>query len=255
MFLLRIFFYRIMNLLIDIGNSQVKIATAVPDNESVKLLKRFPYSKSNFEHDFENSFPESKIKSFNKAGISILQDGNEKYLTKFFKNHFDIKPVFINRKCELPFKISYSKELGNDRICNAAAAVSIFKRKKLLIIDFGTATTYTLIINEILSGGLISPGIKTSLDSLIEKTSLPEVRLIFPKNLINKDTINNIRSGVLYQSLYSVERIITELRKKFNDLFVVATGGYSSLIYARTNLINIIDKNLVLKGINKIISL
>lgn len=243
------------NLLIDIGNSSVKIASANSGSYSVKLLKRFSYSKSDFEKDFKFNVNNLLKKIyFNITGISLLKDGNEKFLNYYFKKYFDTKPIFINREIKLPIKISYKAGIGNDRICNAVAANEIYRMKNILVIDFGTATSFTLISNKSLTGGIISPGIETSLNSLTEKTSLPDVTIKFPKKLINNNTSDNIKAGILYQSLYSVERVILELKKSYKDLFVISTGGFSGLISKKTKLINRIDRNLVLKGINLIIS-
>lgn len=241
------------NLLIDIGNSEIKTGIGSPGG-IVRSIKRFPYSKNNFENDFVKQFESDKYPLYKKAGISMLQDEWKLFLEKYFLRTASLKPVFINRSIKLPLKINYSKSIGNDRICNAAAVHEIFNKKNILVIDFGTATTYTLVVNGILEGGMIAPGIKTSLNSLTDKTSLPEVKLSFPKVLINKNTANNIKAGVLFQSLYAVERVIMELNKKYKRLYVVATGGNSQLIAKETKLINKVDRELVLKGINIIIS-
>ncbi len=192
--------------------------------------------------------------NFDNAGISVLNDDYTDFIEKYIHIKFKIEPVFINRKLKLPVSVKYSKSLGNDRICNGAAASVIYNKKNTLIIDFGTATTFTLMSDNILTGGMILPGIKTSLLSLTGMTSLPEVNLTFPRSLINNNTIDNIRAGVLYQSLFSAERIIRETGKKYKGLFVIATGGYSKLISGKTGLINITDRYLALKGINIIIS-
>lgn len=183
-----------------------------------------------------------------------MNDDYTDFIEKYIHIKFKIEPIFISRKLKLPVSVKYSQSLGNDRICNAAAASVIYNKKNTLIIDFGTATTFTLLSDKILTGGMILPGIKTSLLSLTGRTSLPEVNLTFPRSLINNNTIDNIRAGVLYQSLFSAERIIRETGKKYKGLFVIATGGYSKLISGKTGLINITDRYLALKGINIIIS-
>lgn len=243
------------NLLIDIGNSDIKIGTVNSGSQNVKLINRYPYIKKNFRKDFADCIKDLRIKSqFDQIGISILKDINQEFLDNYFQKNFAIKPVFINRDMKLPITIKYSEGLGNDRICNAAAAVREFKNKNILVIDFGTATTYTLISNKVLKGGMISPGIKTSLESLVNKTSLPEIKLTFPKEIINNNTGDNIKAGVMYQSLFTAERFIQEAKKIYGSLFVVATGGFAEIISAKTKLINTVDKDLVLKGINFIIS-
>ena len=169
--------------------------------------------------------------------------------------YFKSSTVFINKKIKLPIKIKYSSTLGSDRICSAVAAFSKYrKRKKILIIDFGTATTYNLLINGIYEGGIITPGVETSLHSLINKTSLPIVKLDSKVKLITNDTINNIKSGIWFQNLYTVERIIQEIKKKHKNLFVIATGGLSHLIYGKSELIDKLEKDLVLEGINFILN-
>ncbi|MEO8446119.1 MAG: type III pantothenate kinase [bacterium] len=242
------------NLLIDIGNSDIKTAMSASGTTEVKLLKRFSYSKNEFEKDLKKNFTVTAGKTFDQIGISVLRNDNNRFLKEYFKKKYKITPQFITDKMELPVAINYSKGLGNDRICNAVAAYLIYARKDMLVIDFGTATTYTLINGNTLNGGLIAPGIKTSLSSLINNTSLPQVSLNFTKKLINTDTLNNIKAGVMFQSLFTAERVITELRKKYKGLYVISTGGYSKLISAKTKLINKTDSSLVLKGINLILS-
>jgi type III pantothenate kinase len=243
------------NLLIDIGNSDIKLGIGKPISRTVNFIGRYSYSKKDFKKNFNSIFNKLKLDySFKKIGLSVLDNSDNEFLSKFFSDKFKLNPDFITRDYNLPVRINYSAGLGNDRICSAAAAVRLYNKKNLLVIDFGTASTYTLISEKTITGGLISPGIKTSLLSLIERTSLPAVNINFPKNLFNNNTVNNIKAGVLYQSLYSTERIILEAAKKQKDLFVVATGGYSKLISGKTKLINKVDPHLVLKGINFLIS-
>ncbi|MBL8008174.1 MAG: type III pantothenate kinase [Ignavibacteria bacterium] len=242
------------NLLIDIGNSDIKAGKAVFPGKSIRLLKRFSYTKENFEHDFRENIDGLTDSGFNKIGISVLSERNISFLKNFFGKKFTLSPEFINRNSNLPVKIRYSESLGNDRICSASAAQILYGKKNILVIDFGTATTFTLLCKGIITGGIISPGIKTSLNSLISNTTLPGIRLAFPRKLYGNNTENNIKAGVLYQSLFSAERIIKETRKKYPDLFVAATGGLAGLISGKTSLINTVDRYLVLKGINFIIS-
>jgi len=243
------------NILIDFGNSDIKTAIGSPLNNRLKFIKRFSYEKKYFDKDikliFGNIYP-GVIPEM--IGISILKDADRNFLEKFFLRKYNLKPVFITRDMKLPISIRYSEGIGNDRICNAAAASELYDFKNIMVIDFGTATTYTLISDNILTGGVILPGIKTSLNSLIKKTSLPEVNLNFPRNLINRNTSDNIKAGVLYQSLYSAERIITETAEKYKGLYVIATGGFSKLISDKTKLIDKTEMYLSLKGINIIIS-
>ena len=242
------------NFLLDIGNSCIKTGVGKHNSSEISLVKRFYYSKDTFEKDFIKNFPDIKNKYFSGAGISIQSKSCHNFLGAFFKKRYNINPVFITRDMKLPVKINYSEGIGTDRICNAAAADALYKKKNILIIDFGTATTFTLVSDSILSGGLISPGLKTSLDSLLKNTNLPEVKISAPAKLITRDTINNIKAGVFFQCLYSVQRVIKEVKREYRNLFVVSTGGFSEIISSELKEINIIDRNLTLKGINIILT-
>lgn len=239
------------NLIIDVGNSAIKICSGNTDTRSIHTIKNYSYSKENFNSAAEEYISKyMKGKSFNKIGISVLNSEKKDYLCNFFSSVSNIIPEFINRETDLPFKINYGEGLGNDRICSIAGAKYIYNKSDLLVIDFGTASTFTLMINNILCGGIISPGIITSLNSLTDKTDLPEISLKFPVKLFTDNTSDNIRSGVLYQSLFSAESIIKEARSKYPGIIVTATGGLSDLISKRTNLIDHTDRHLILKGIN-----
>ena len=247
------------NLLVDIGNSHIKAAIGLQD-DSLKNVKRFKYDKeSQFEklnHIISSFIKKCKdIHEITKVGISLLDFKKRPAIRNLIKPYFRNSPVFINTKIKLPIKIKYSSTLGSDRICSTVAAFCKYrKRKKILIIDFGTATTYNLLINGMFEGGMITPGVETSLQSLINKTSLPKVKIDAKVKLITNDTINNIKSGIWFQNLFTVERIIQEIKKKHKNLFVITTGGLSHLIYNKTGLIDKLEKDLVLEGINYILN-
>ncbi|MBK9334198.1 MAG: type III pantothenate kinase [Ignavibacteria bacterium] len=244
-------------LLIDIGNSAVKAASGSFQGNKISFIYGEAYNKDKFEKQFnsfikklKNGFPGN---SFEFTGISSLNVRQNSFIRKTISNYFDTKPVFIDLKLKLPLKIDYADTLGNDRICSAVAANDKFPGKNILVIDFGTATTFTLVSNGILKGGIISPGILTALNSLTEKASLIKTDPQFPKALINNTTEANINAGVLYQTLYFCERVISETTKKYRGLKVIAAGGFSGLISGKTKLIDVTDKELVFKGINLIL--
>lgn len=244
------------NLLIDIGNSVIKAASYNLKSSKISNVIRLPYNKLSFEKDFKKFFDLLELKrDYKNIGISSLDKNKNEFIKKFISNNFNQEPVFIDRDLILPIKINYANSIGNDRICNAVAADNICKGKNILIVDFGTATTYTVISKSILEGGIISPGILTAIKSLSDKTTLNKVLPVFPKKLINRDTNNNIKSGILFQTLYFLERVIFEVKKDYKDLKIIATGGFSHLVSKKTKLIDLIDKELIFKGINKILIL
>jgi type III pantothenate kinase len=240
------------NLIIDIGNSGIK--TALSRGSRIYNVKRYGYSNNTFINDFKKSLTYNKSEIEN-IGISCLNKEFHKIADYICKLKYSIKPYIIKFEKDLPINILYEKSLGTDRICSASAAINKYgKEKRIMIIDFGTATTYNLIVNGTYLGGLITPGILTSIRALNTQANLP---MAIPKNinkLISNRTKSNILSGVLHQSLFTTEEIIKRLRKKYKGLFVICTGGLSDFIFKKTKLINARNKNLVLEGINIILN-
>ena len=243
------------NFLIDIGNSAIKTCTAVYGSMSVSKVTRIGYEKKDFIKTFESSLKISaRVDKIERVGISLLDRKLSEPIRKIIIKIFGLEPSFIGTESQLPFQLGYAKTIGSDRLCSSAAAFMLSKSKTILTIDFGTATTFTVTNNSKLIGGMISPGVGTLYNSLISNTNLPVAVLKFPRNQISSNTPENISGGVLYQSLYATERFIEETFRKFGDTHVFCTGGYSKLIKNKTVLIDKLDRSLVLKGINIIIS-
>ena len=152
----------------------------------------------------------------------------------------------INIKYENPAQV------GADRIVNAVAGYEKYGGP-LIIIDFGTATTFCYV-NEKgeYEGGVITPGVKISSEALFQKASkLHKVELVKPKNVIGKNTISSMQSGIVYGYIGLVDSVVDRIKAEMNksDVKVVATGGLASLIISETKNVKIIDKNLTLDGL------
>ena len=178
------------------------------------------------------------------------------HLTEMFirvsEHYLCISPVSVTVNLNLGLKIKcLRKEVGVDRLVNAVAAHHIY-RCSLIIVDFGTATTFSAISKkgEYL-GGAIAPGIKMSLDSLHEKTaSLPQVELALPENVIGIDTATNIQSGIIYGFAELAAGIIRRMKAGFSsEAHVIATGGWALLIAKECPAIDNVDQLLALKGL------
>lgn len=232
------------NLVIDIGNSGIKSAASI--NGRLSKSAYTDYTKNNFENRIKKVL--HSVRKYDLVSISCANTKHPALIKKLFKE----KNIHIlARDSKLPIKIDYSKTLGTDRICGAMGAIKKYpKQKNFLIIDFGTATTYNLVSDKVYKGGLITPGIQTALKSLIQNTSLPEPDLKFKKKFYYKNTLDNIGNGIILQSLFFTERIISEYRKEFKNLFVIATGGNAGLIYPLTKQIDKKEPDLNLEGLN-----
>jgi len=240
-------------LLIDIGNSEVKAALGFSNRTNVKLLKRFSHSKSNFEKEFIKNLKQFRHLNFDSAGVSVQDFKKRTLIKKLCKKIFNISPVFVERKMVKNIKIDYSESLGIDRICNVVAAVAAYGSKNLLVIDFGTATTFTIASNKELKGGLICPGLITALKALSANAKLPKVKINKPDKLYFNDTVNNITAGGFYQTLFSVKGIMNEFRKQFKNLKIITTGGLSNYFTTELPRSVLNDMQLTLKGIKLII--
>lgn len=170
--------------------------------------------------------------------------------------YFNIKPIVVGPGVKTGMNIKYDnpREVGADRIVNAVAAYEKYGGP-LIIVDFGTAITFCAVSKEgEYLGGAITPGIKISSEALFLRTAkLPKVEIAKPKNVIAKNTINSIQSGVVYGYIgmvdYIIEKMIEELKEGDEEIKVVATGGFSNLIAAESKYIKKIDKLLTLEGL------
>ena len=172
------------------------------------------------------------------------------------ERYFGIAPLVVGGGLKTGMSIRYDnpKEIGADRIVNAVAAIEQYGAP-LVILDFGTATTFC-VVNEKKEylGGAIAPGIGISLNALVEKTAqLPKVEMVVPEKVIGKTTVNAIQSGLLYGYCGLVDgmvrRIVAELGCAQEDVTVVATGGLAEVIQTHSETIQQVDQMLTLKGL------
>jgi type III pantothenate kinase len=178
-------------------------------------------------------------------------------LERMCQKYFHVKPIVVGPgiKTGLDLKIDNPREVGADRIVNAVAAIHEYG-SPLIIIDFGTATTFCYINeNRQYMGGAIAPGINISTEALYSKAAkLPRIEIARPEGgVIGKNTVASMQSGVLYGYVGQVEgivrRMIEETAKKTS---VIATGGLSQLIASESDMIDIVDPFLTLKGLQLI---
>ncbi len=163
------------------------------------------------------------------------------------------KPFIIGSgiKTGLNIKIDNPKSLGADRVCDAVCVIEEYKTPAI-IIDMGTATTLSVVDkNHNHIGGMIIPGMKTSLDSLSDHASqLPFISLEAPKNLIGKNTVECMQSGLIYGNTCMIDGLIDRIKEEIEgDVTVIVTGGLGKLIIPYSKHKLIYDPNLLLKGL------
>ena len=246
-----------MLLTIDIGNTHTVIGLF----EGRKLLDHWRVSSNLARTEDEVGpvllflFEKKGVNANDISGVcisSVVPDLTPVFML-FSKKYFNIQPLIIHSKLNLGLKVKYREpsSVGADRLCNAVAGIDKYG-KPLVIIDFGTATTFDCVdANGDYIGGLISPGIDTSITALhLKAAKLPIVELSFPKQLIGQTTEESIQSGILNGTILMIEGVIKGLKKELgNNTKVVATGGLSKKIAKRTDVIDFIDPYLSLDGI------
>lgn len=232
------------SLVIDIGNSTIK-SCFIGSDLKVENFNRRNYTKSSLSKSLK-----SIVSSRAKTGNAIVSVSNKSYFD-FLKSEFkDIN--FINDKMKLPFELNYKTDLGRDRICSVAGATS-YKSKNTLVVDFGTATTFNLLCNKVFKGGLILPGITSTIKCFTKITGLKTAPIDDKLPAIADNTPQAVASGVYRLNKFGIMGIIYEYKNIFNDLFIVFTGGNSRHFLDSGFEHNVHDEHLVLKGI-KIIS-
>ena len=160
-------------------------------------------------------------------------------------------------KTGLIIRYDNPKQVGADRIVNAVAAYNKY-HGPLIIIDFGTATTFCAVTDKAeYLGGTIAPGLKISSDALFEKTAqLPKVELEEPGKTICKNTVQSMQSGLIYGHMGLVEHVVAKMSKELSDycggkeVKVIATGGLATLISSGVACIDEVDKMLTLEGLS-----
>ena len=242
-----------MYLIGDIGNTETKICLLDLNSRFVNRI----FIKSNL---VTKKYLSKKLKylkkyKFSKILFSSVVPGKFKIIKNFIekktgKKCYEIKQ--INLKKFLNIKVD-KKQVGSDRLANAISVIN--NKSNFIILDFGTATTFDVVVKNNYLGGVISPGISLSLNSLVSKASLlPSVNLSKISNVIGKNTKNAIRSGFYWGYLGLINNIINLIFKHTNKKYnVVLTGGLSHLFKNSINVKNNVDKNLTINGLLKVI--
>lgn len=250
-----------MLLVFDVGNTNIVLGVYEGKNLIRYWRINTELHKTSDEYGvlIKNLFDASglPLSSINNIIISSVVPAVMHSLENFCKKYCQITPLIVGPGIKTGLNIKYydPKTVGADRIVNAVAAISKYKTP-LIIIDFGTATTYCAISsNGDYLGGAISPGVKVSSEALFQKASkLPRVELIKPEHAICKDTVSSMQAGIIYGYAGQVEKIVGLMKKELGDenTTVIATGGLAKLICSETDVIDVVDPNLSLEGLRLI---
>ncbi len=249
-----------MLLAFDVGNTNIVIGVFKKDSR--ELLKNWRMSTEKSKTADEIGMFLAQMFHYENLNMSDITDviiSSVVPTIMYSLQHMTIKyfgkePIIVGPGVKTGMNIKYDnpRQVGADRIVNA---VSAFKKYggPLIVVDFGTATTYCAISDKCeYLGGAIMPGIKISSEALFQRAAkLTRVELSKPENVICKNTNQSIQSGIIYGYVGSLNYIVEKMKKEMGggDIKVVATGGLSTLIAEESKSIDIVDKFLTLDGL------
>lgn len=253
-----------MLLTIDIGNTNIKYGIYKGKElvASFRVSSRISRTADEYGSVLVNLLDDRGIKKADVDGIiisSVIPPLNYTicHMCEYF---FGITPLMVGPgiKTGLNVKTDNPKEVGADIIVNSVSAFGKYGGPTV-VIDFGTATTFDIIDeNCSLLGVVIAPGIKTSLEGLVNNTAqLPMIELDAPESVIGKNTKSSMQAGIIFGFAGLVDNIINKIKRKLNktDLTVVATGGLGEIIAKEVKSITKVDRTLTLDGLRSIYDL
>lgn len=243
-----------MLLAVNIGNSNMRFAAFRPDGEIISwtLLSKPYRTEDEYVAAFSTMYAPFELKKQDISGIvigSVVPALTTPVLHSLRKIH-QIEPLIVDRDSGSRIKHT-SNQMGTDLFANAVAAHEFYEGKKI-IIDFGTALTFTGIDeNGKTMGVAIAPGIKTALKSLVDETAqLPEIEIKPPEKILGFDTVSCMQSGMVYGFLGMVEGMIDRINRDVNeDCLVIATGGMSYTYAPLSEKISVQDILHTVKGL------
>lgn len=195
--------------------------------------------------------------SITRVGISSVVPDLTDVFESLARKYFKVEPVTISNALDLGIKVLYTdpNAVGADRLCNAIAGFRKYGGP-LVIIDFGTATTYDVVTatGEYL-GGVITLGLESTAAELHRRAAkLPKIELRFPPSVIGRETESSMQAGVMYGTVDAVEGTIRRIGDELGQTpKVIATGGLAGVIAKHTSVIEACEPSLVLEGIRLVV--
>jgi type III pantothenate kinase len=243
-----------MYILGDIGNTETKLYLVSKNN---KILKKITFiSKKVNLRSLNYLFIKNKLhlNKIEKILFCSVVPKSFKIIKKFLSKKTKVKcheVKNLNLKSLIKIKVDF-KQVGSDRITNSISLMN--KKNNYIILDFGTATTFDVLVNNTYIGGIIAPGVKLSLNTLSNKATLiPKIELKKINKVIGKNTISAVRSGFFWGYAGLIDNIIDLIKKETRKSFkVILTGGFSDLFKNSIKTKVIQNKDITIKGLIKI---
>ena len=243
-----------MYILGDIGNTDTKLCLVSAKN---KIIKKITFTSKNLNNEKLTKYfiyLNPNYKKISKILFCSVVPKSFNLIKKFLSKKTKIKCNEVKKldlKSLIKIKVNY-KQVGSDRITNAISLIN--NKNNFIILDFGTATTFDVLIKDTYTGGIIAPGIRLSLDTLSDKATLiPKINLKTIKNVIGKDTVSAVRSGFFWGYAGLIDNILNLIKKETRKSFkVIITGGFSNLFKNSIKTKVSHNQDITIKGLIKI---
>ena len=247
-----------MILCIDVGNTNIKYGIFDGDKLAVSFRVATDLKRTSDEYGTKLvdmlAVKGIRAEQIHGAIVSSVIPSLNYTISHMCSGYLDIDPILVGpgTKTEHNLRVDNAREVGADRIVNDVAAIRKYGAP-VVVIDFGTATTFNIINeNREFIGGVIAPGIRGSMDSLVNSTAkLPRVEIEIPKSVIGKNKTTNMQAGIVFGFAGLVDYIVRKIKREMKcpDMQVVATGGFSEIIASEISCIDHVDKLLTLQGL------
>lgn len=250
-----------MLLVVDVGNTNITLGVFDGDelNGTFRMTTKLPRTSDEYGIELRQLIECQGLKSTDITDIivaSVVPDVMHSLGSAMIK-YFGIKPMVVSAGIKTGIRIATEnpKQVGADRIVDAVAAYTIYGGP-VIVIDFGTATTYDIVGPDgTFEGAVIAPGIRTSAQALWGQAAmLPAIEIKKPASIMGKETISSMQAGIVYGQIGQVEYIVEKIREEsgYKDAKVVASGGLGNIIAKETDYIDYYDPQLTLKGLKMI---
>jgi type III pantothenate kinase len=249
-----------MLLTIDLGNTNIVIGVFCAQQlvDHWRISTRWPQTADELGGMFLQLLKNGSGHAYEikAAIISSVVPPLTDSLMSMCERYFGVKPLLVDASLKLGLSIHYDnpREVGADRLVNAVAAYELFGGP-LIIVDFGTATTFCVVSAKAeYLGGCITPGVNISAQALYRYTAqLPKVEIVKPARVIGKNTVESIQSGLFYGCISLLDGMIERIRAELgDDPKVIATGGLAELVSPYSKYVEVTDPWLTLKGLRSI---
>lgn len=247
-----------MILVVDIGNTNIVVGVFKGDDiiGSWRMVTRSEKTSDEYGIFILNllSYNNINYKEIDNVIVSSVVPDVMHSFENAMKKYFNIDPLIVGPgiKTGITIATSNPREVGADRIVDLVAAYELYGGP-LIVIDFGTATTYDVVSEKgEFKYGITSPGIVISADALWSKTAqLPKIEIKKPASILATNTVTSMQAGLVYGYIGQVEYIVKKIKDEMNnqDMKVIATGGLGRLMSDETPVIDIYDPQLLLKGL------